>query len=142
MPAGAASTFLRHELELHFTLHWDPRSPTHREVTMYARVAQYQVQADKYDQFIEALNSALPLMRKQEGFQALLVLRVEGSRPPDVRVMTLWDTQLSLRQSENNLYFYQAVSRALVLSQGFPVIREEEVVLHDFPRASSSAAQA
>lgn len=72
---------------------------------MYARVAQYQVQPDKYDQFVEALNSALPLMRKQEGFQALLVLRVEGSRPPDVRVMTVWDTQLSLRQSESNLYF-------------------------------------
>ncbi|HKS83218.1 MAG TPA: antibiotic biosynthesis monooxygenase [Candidatus Acidoferrales bacterium] len=109
---------------------------------MYARVAQYHVQPDKYDEFVESLNSALPLMRKQDGFKALLVLRVEGSHPPDVRVMTLWDTQLSLRQSENNIYFYQAVSRALVLSQGFPTIREEEVVLHDFPRASSSAAKA
>lgn len=109
---------------------------------MYARVAQYQVQPDKYDQFVEALNSALPLMRKQDGFQALLVLRVEGSHPPDVRVMTIWDTQLSLRQSENNLYFYQAVARALVLAQGFPTIREEEVVVHDFPRLSSSAAKA
>ena len=109
---------------------------------MYARVAQYQVQPDKYDQFIEALHSAVPLMRKQEGFQALLVLRVEGSRPPDIRVMTIWDSQLSLRQSESNVYFYQAVARALVLSQGFPAIREEEVVLHDFPRVSTSAAQA
>jgi heme-degrading monooxygenase HmoA len=109
---------------------------------MYARVAQYQVQPDKYDQFVEALHSAIPLMRQQEGFQALLVLRVEGSRPPDVRVMTIWDTQLSLQQSESNLYFYQAVARALVLSHGFPTIREEEVVLHDFPRLSSSTARA
>jgi len=109
---------------------------------MYARVAQYQVKPGKYDDFIEALGTAVPLMRQQRGFQALLVLRVEGSNPPDVRVMTIWDSQQDLQHSENNVYFYQAVSRALVLSQGFPVIREEEVVLHDFPRLSSSAAPA
>jgi heme-degrading monooxygenase HmoA len=109
---------------------------------MYARVTQYHVLPEKYDQFIEALHSAVPLMRQQHGFQALLVLRVEGSKPPDVRVMTIWDSQQSLQQSENNLYFYQAVARALVLSQGFPQIREEEVVMHDFPRVSSSAARA
>jgi len=109
---------------------------------MYARVTQYQVLAEKYDEFTTALHSAVPLMRQQPGFHALLVLRVEGSKPHDVRVMTIWDSQQALQQSENNLYFYQAVARAMVLSQGFPVIREEEVVLHDFPRVSTSAASA
>jgi heme-degrading monooxygenase HmoA len=109
---------------------------------MYARVTQYHVLPEKYDEFVGALHSAVPLMRQQPGFNALLVLRVEGSKPPDVRVMTIWDSQQALQQSENNLYFYQAVARAMVLSQGFPTIREEEVVLHDFPRISSSAAGA
>jgi heme-degrading monooxygenase HmoA len=109
---------------------------------MHARVAQYRVKPGKYEEFVDALATAVPLMRQQKGFQALLVLRVEGSTPPDVRVMTIWDSQQALQQSENNVYFYQAVSRALVLADGFPVIREEEVVLSDFPTRSSSAASA
>jgi heme-degrading monooxygenase HmoA len=109
---------------------------------MHARVTQYRVKPGKYEEFVDALSTAIPLMRQQKGFQALLVLRVEGSTPPDVRVMTIWDSQQALQQSENNVYFYQAVSRALVLADGFPVIREEEVILSDFPAGSSSAASA
>lgn len=105
---------------------------------MYARVAQYRVKPERYEEFVDALEAAIPLMRRQKGFQALLVLRVEGSTPPDVRVMTIWDSQLTLQQSENDSYFYQAVAKALILSDGFPIIREEEVLLSDFPAASSS----
>lgn len=107
---------------------------------MYARVAQYRVKPGKYEDFVEALAIAIPMMRQQKGFQALLVLRVEGSNPPDVRVMTIWDSQQALQHSENNVYFYQAVSRALVLAEGFPVIREEEVILSHFPIGTGSAA--
>ncbi len=109
---------------------------------MYARVTQYRVKPGKYEEFIDALSTAIPLMREQKGFQALLVLRVEGTNPPDVRVMTIWESQQALQHSENNLYFYQAISRALVLAEGFPVIREEEVVLSDFPTGSRAAGSA
>jgi heme-degrading monooxygenase HmoA len=109
---------------------------------MYARVAQYRVKSGLYDDFVDALEAAVPLMRQQKGFRALLVLRVEGTNPPDVRVMTIWESQIALQQSENNLYFYQAVSKALVMSEGFPVIREEEVILSDFPTGSTAAAPA
>jgi heme-degrading monooxygenase HmoA len=109
---------------------------------MYARVSQYRVKPGKYDEFVDALDTAIPLMREQKGFLALLVLRVEGSNPPDVRVMTIWDSQQALQQSENNISFYQAVSRALVLAEGFPIIREEEVVLSDFPTGSRAAGSA
>jgi quinol monooxygenase YgiN len=107
---------------------------------MHARVTQFTVSADKLNDFLASLSSAIPLMRQQKGFQALLVLRVEGSNPPDVRVMTIWDSQKALQDSENNLYFYQALTRALAFSQGFPVIREEEVVLTDFPRVTIAGA--
>jgi heme-degrading monooxygenase HmoA len=107
---------------------------------MHARVTQFTVQPGKLAEFVDAMDSAVPLMRERKGFQALLVLRVEGSNPPDVRVMTIWDSQQALHDSENDLRFYQALARGMALSQGFPLIREEEVVISDFPRASAAGA--
>jgi heme-degrading monooxygenase HmoA len=109
---------------------------------MHARVTQFSVPSEKLNDFISALNSAIPLMRQQGGFQALLVLRVEQSNPPDVRVMTIWNTQQALHESENNVYFYQALTRALAFAKGFPLIREEEVVLHDFSKVTATASAA
>jgi len=115
---------------------------------MHARVSQFNVAPEKLNEFAAGLYSSIPLMRQQKGFQALLVLRVEKSDPPDVRVMTIWDTQEALHESENNLYFYQTLARALAFAGGFPVIREEEVMVHDFvkvaaaPAANSAAASA
>jgi quinol monooxygenase YgiN len=107
---------------------------------MHARVTQFTVPPAKLNDFMSALESAIPLMHQRNGFQALLVLRVEGSNPPDVRVMTIWDSQKALHESESNLMFYQALSRIMAFSQGFPAIREEEVVIHDFPAPAASAA--
>ncbi|HTP45269.1 MAG TPA: antibiotic biosynthesis monooxygenase [Candidatus Acidoferrum sp.] len=111
---------------------------------MYARVTQFSVPSEKVNDFIEALSAAIPLMRQRLGFQALLVLRVESSNPPDVRVMTLWETQQALQESESNVYFYAALARAMTFAKGFPVIREEEVMLYDFAKvaAAESAAPA
>jgi heme-degrading monooxygenase HmoA len=109
---------------------------------MHARVTQFSVPSEQLNDFIDSLNSAIPLMRQRKGFQALLVLRVENSDPPDVRVMTIWETQQALHESENNIYFYQALARALAFAKGFPVIREEEVVLHDFPKVAAAASAA
>lgn len=107
---------------------------------MHARVTQFSVPSEKVNEFVESLNSTIPLMRQQKGFQALLVLRVEKSNPADVRVMTLWESQQALHESENNVYFYQALARALAFAKGFPLIREEEVVLHDFADAARAAS--
>lgn len=112
------------------------------EAAMHARVTQFSVPSEKLNDFVDTLNSAIPLMRQRIGFQALLVLRVENSNPPDVRVMTIWETQQALHESESNVYFYQALARALVFAKGFPVIREEEVVLHDFAKVASAASAA
>jgi len=108
---------------------------------MHARVTQFSVPSEKVNEFVESLNSMIPLMRQQHGFQALLVLRVEKSDPADVRVMTLWESQKALHESENNFYFYQALSRALAFAKGFPMIREEEVMVHDFASVAGAAAE-
>jgi heme-degrading monooxygenase HmoA len=107
---------------------------------MHARVTQFTIPPENLNEFVTALHSADQLMRQQDGFQALLVLRVEGSNPPDVRVMTIWKTQQALHESENNVYFYQALTRALAFAKGFPAIREEEVLLHDFAKIAAAAA--
>jgi heme-degrading monooxygenase HmoA len=107
---------------------------------MHARVTQFAVQPGKLDDFLSALESARPLMHERKGFQALLVLRVEGSNPPDLRVMTFWDSQQALQESESNVLFYAALARMMAFSQGFPMIREEEVMISDFPRASAAGA--
>jgi heme-degrading monooxygenase HmoA len=109
---------------------------------MHARVTQFTVPSEKLNDFIATLNSAIPLMRERKGFQALLVLRVENSNPPDVRVMTLWESQQALHESENSVYFYQALTRALAYAKGFPALREEEVVLHDFAKVAAAASAA
>jgi heme-degrading monooxygenase HmoA len=109
---------------------------------MHARVTQFSVPSEKLNDFVDTLNSAIPLMRQRRGFQALLVLRVEKSDPPDVRVMTIWESQQALHESENNLYFYQALARALAFAKGFPVIREEEVLVHDFAKVATRASAA
>ncbi len=109
---------------------------------MHARVTQFTVAAEKLNDFVTGLQSSIPLMRQQKGFQALLVLRVEKSDPPDVRVMTIWETQQALQESENNVYFYQALSRALAYAKEFPAIREEEVMVHDFVKVAAVASAA
>jgi heme-degrading monooxygenase HmoA len=107
---------------------------------MHARVTQFAIPVEKLNDFTGTLHSVIPLMRQQKGFQALLVLRVERSDPPDVRVMTLWESKQALQDSENSLYFYQALSRALAFAKEFPVIREEEVMLHDFTKTAVAAS--
>ncbi len=109
---------------------------------MHARVTQFSIPSEKLNDFLDALNSAIPLMRQRAGFQALLVLRVENSNPPDVRVMTIWETQQALHDSESNVHFYQALARVLAFAKGFPVIREEEVVLYDFAKIAAAASAA
>jgi heme-degrading monooxygenase HmoA len=109
---------------------------------MHARVTQFTVPSEKLNDFVQGLHSSIPLMRQQQGFQALLVLRVEKSDPPDVRVMTIWETQQALHESENNVYFYQTLSRALAYAKAFPAIREEEVMVHDFVKVAAAASAA
>lgn len=100
---------------------------------MFARSTHYVVKPEKFDDFLDAISQSVPLMRQQKGFHSLLVMRAVNANPPELRVMTVWESQTALQDSERNVYFYQAVTRALAFSNGFPSILEEEIVLSDFP---------
>jgi heme-degrading monooxygenase HmoA len=99
---------------------------------MYARVTELKVLSGKSDEFTKAVKSLLPELRRQAGFRALVVLRPPKEQAPEVRIVSLWDSHADLKGSEKSLFLYQALSRLVPLCEGFPPIREMEVVVSEF----------
>jgi len=102
------------------------------EATMHARVTQVRIRPGKLDEFKGAIDSMLPLARQQEGFRALVVLRSAERGTQEASVISLWDSLDHLKNSEKNLFLYQALARLLTFCEGFPVIREQEVLISEF----------
>lgn len=103
-------------------------------MAMHTRITQFHIRQGKIEEFLESVDSLIPLMRQQQGFRALLVLRGDSlpAATPEATVITVWDSLDSLRASEENLYFYRAMARVLEFSDGFPAIREHEVLASEF----------
>ncbi len=99
---------------------------------MHARVSQFRVRPGKLEDFKRAVASMKPKAREQRGFRALLVLRTGDAGLEDATVITVWDSIADLRATEKNLTFYQAVTRFMAFSEGFPAVREHEVLVSDF----------
>jgi heme-degrading monooxygenase HmoA len=99
---------------------------------MHARVTQVRIRPGKLDEFTAAVGSVLPLTRQQEGFRALFVLRNAESGAQEASVISLWDSLDHLKNSEKNLFLYQALARLLTFCEGFPIIREQEVLISEF----------
>ena len=104
---------------------------------MHARITQFHVLPGKLDEFAVAVDSLIPLMRQQQGFKSFMVLRGDALEASSqaatvITAITTWDSLDSLRASEENLYFYRAMARVLVFSEGFPAIREHEVLVSEF----------
>ena len=95
---------------------------------MYARVSEFRVLEEKLPEFVRASKSVLPLIRREKGFRALLVLKGEGS-PVLVRVVSLWESHQHMKASEKSLFLYQALSRVMPASQGFPLMEECEALV-------------
>lgn len=108
---------------------------------MHARITQFNIHPEKVEEFAAAVDSLIPLMHEQHGFRSLIVLRgaalTSASSPPTaVTTITTWDSRDALRASEENLYFYRAMSRVLAFADGFPAIQEHEVILSEFAAQS------
>ena len=103
---------------------------------MYARVSEVRILPGKWTEYLEAIHSVLPILRKQAGFRAGFLLRNDGDAGPGALVVTLWDTHDDLKASEKNLFLYQAIARTLSFCEGFPRIREHEVAVSEFAPAA------
>ena len=106
---------------------------------MYARVSEFRVPLEKLQGFISAVESVMPLIHKEAGFRAVLLLKGEGS-PTLVRAISVWDSLEDLRASEKSMFLYRAISRVMEFSKGFPMMEESEVLLSDFPVPVSAKA--
>jgi len=99
---------------------------------MHARVTQFRILPGKVKEFAGAVDSVLPLIRKQVGFRALVVLRTSETPVAHTTVLSLWDSFDDLKNSEKNLFLYQALSRVLGFCEGFPEIHEHDVLVSEF----------
>jgi len=99
---------------------------------MHARVTHFRVRPGKIEDSQGAADSVIPLIRKQRGFRALVVLHTPQESKPEATVLSLWDSLDDLKASEKNLFLYQAIARVLSYCEGFPAIREHEVLVSEF----------
>ena len=102
---------------------------------MFARIMQVQILAGKLNEFLVALDSLHPSLRKQPGFRAMVVLRsaeTPAGKGDDGEIsattFTFWESMEHMRGSEKNMFLYQALARMKAYCKGFPQIREEEVI--------------
>lgn len=116
---------------------------------MFARVMQMRILPGKLNDYLMAVESLRPALRKQAGFRALMILRApetpakEGEkREISATTYSIWETMEHLRASEKNLFLYQAVARVLEHCKGFPQIHEEEVIASELGSGKEGDTQA
>jgi heme-degrading monooxygenase HmoA len=98
---------------------------------MYARVWKVGILPGKAEEFAAAINSAIPIVRRQAGFRSLLVLRGGPGEKLEATVVSAWDSLEALRNSENST-FQEAVARMLSYCEHRAFMREEEVLVSEF----------
>lgn len=99
---------------------------------MHARVTHARILPGKLKEFIRAVESMVPLIRKQVGFRALVVLRIKETGSPEATIVSVWDSFNDLKASEKNMFFYQALARTMAFCEGFPTVQEHKVLISEF----------
>ncbi len=99
---------------------------------MYARVTQYRILPGKIEQFTAAVDTLMPAIHRLKGFRFLLVLRGPEKDRPGATAISVWETLDDLHAGDNNVFLNQALARVLGCCDGFPTIREQEVLLSEF----------
>lgn len=99
---------------------------------MHARVTHFHILPAKLEDFKASLDSLMPLIRKQQGFRALVTLHTSEKPKPEAMVLSIWDSLEDLKASEKNMFLYRALARVLSHCEGFPTIREHEVLVSEF----------
>jgi heme-degrading monooxygenase HmoA len=116
---------------------------------MYARITQLHILPGKLKEYLLAVDSLRPAMRKQAGFRAILLFRSAETPAKDgddreiiVTAVSVWESLEHLRASEKNLFLYQALARTQAFCKGFPQIREEEVIASEMADGRADDTQA
>jgi quinol monooxygenase YgiN len=100
---------------------------------MHARVWHVNILPHRLEDFKEALRSFVPEAKNEEGFRGYLVLRTDKTgEKPEALLISLWNSEDHLRQSDNNLFLTRAIAQVIGCCDGFPLIQEHEVLLKEF----------
>jgi heme-degrading monooxygenase HmoA len=98
---------------------------------MYARVWKFNILPGKAEEFAAAINSFIPILRRQAGFRSVLVLRGGPGEKLEATGVSAWDSLEALRNSETKAY-QETLDRVLSCCEHRPFMREEEVLLSEF----------
>ena len=72
---------------------------------MFARVLEFQVKAEKKDEFVKKVkNEVLPILKKQIGFLEVLPLFPEKFREEEVMTISLWASKPDAERYERETY--------------------------------------
>jgi quinol monooxygenase YgiN len=99
---------------------------------MYARIWHLQLRHGMLNEFKEALDAVIRLVRREEGYFGVIALTSGHPDAPEVRVVALWDSAEAVHQSEQDLFLMQAMTRYMACCEGVPKILEKEVLAADF----------
>jgi len=99
---------------------------------MYARIWHLQLKHGMMKEFKEALDTIIHLVRREDGYFGVIALTSGRPEAPEVRIVALWDSPEAVRQSEQDLFLMQAMTRYMACCEGVPIMLEKEVLAADF----------
>jgi len=99
---------------------------------MVARVTHYRIREGKLEEFASTVLSLTTAMDKQSGFRVLLVLRAEDPASRDAMAISVWDSALDLRNSDNDTFYYDVIARLLSCCESFSPMHQQEVLVSKF----------
>jgi heme-degrading monooxygenase HmoA len=99
---------------------------------MFARVWRVTILPGKMDDFLAFTNGILPILQRHRGFCGMLALRSGPGERLEVTVLSMWTSLEALQDSETPEY-REALVKFLALCEHRPFMREEEVMMSEFP---------
>ncbi len=99
---------------------------------MVARVTHYRIREGKLAEFAATVQSLTAALDKLNGFRVLLVLRAEDLDSREAMAISIWDSALDLRNSDNNSFYYDVIARLLSCCESFSPMHQQEVLVSKF----------
>ncbi|MDP8948556.1 MAG: antibiotic biosynthesis monooxygenase [Actinomycetota bacterium] len=99
---------------------------------MFARITTFQGRPERVTEFRHAMEEhVLPALRRLPGFQGVLFLADQESGK--VLGVALWETEESMRASEDSAYWFRAYG-AEAASERITGVERYEIILSDLDR--------
>lgn len=99
---------------------------------MIARVTRYRIRLGKVEEFASRAETLMAAMEKLAGFRVLLLLRGDDPGGRDATSISVWNSAEDLKSSENDTFYYDALSRVMNCRESFSAMHQHEVLKSKF----------